>query len=144
MDLKTPITTQEELDSRIKERLDRVAEKAARDEAAKYADYDELKAKAEKADEAAKRIADLERAERERKAADELREARAKAAKEAGVPVELVMGSTPEEAQAHARAIAEHYAPKPAPKVPEAGKFDKSPKAADATRDFVNRLVGRN
>lgn len=143
MDLETPITTQEELDSRIKDRLDRAAKKAARDEAAKYSDYEELKAAAAKADEAAKRVAELEKAEGDRKAAEELREARAKAAKEAGVPVELVMGSTPEEAQAHAKAIAEHYAPKPAPQVPEAGRFDKSSKPADATRDFVNQLANR-
>ena len=58
------------------------------------------------------------------------------------MPVELVMGSTPEEAQAHARAIADHYATKPAPRVPEAGRFDKSAKPSDATRDFVNRLAG--
>ncbi len=113
-----PITSQEDLNRVIGERLKR----------AKPADYDDLKAKAAKFDEveqasktelqkafdraaaAEKKAADLEAAEKNRMEA----EARAKeiagwaeaAAKKHGIPAELIRGADKDEISAHAAALA--------------------------------------
>ena len=47
MDLKEPVTTQEQLDKIVKDRLEREREKVR----SEFSDYDDLKAKAEKLDE---------------------------------------------------------------------------------------------
>lgn len=111
-----PIASQEELNRLLGERIGR--------ERAKYADYEDLKAKAAKYDEVeekskteAQKLAErAEKAERER---DELKLATFKqqAAVEAGLPVHLasrLVGTNPEELAADARALAESFAPKPA------------------------------
>lgn len=103
--------TQEDVDRIVKERL-------ARAKAAPPADYDELKAKAAKYDEAQEAAkSELERAnERAAKAEAELEEARARMAREAlvskvseasGVPASLLHGSTEAELAASAEAISE-------------------------------------
>ena len=129
MDLETPITTQEELDAVLKDSIDRASRKAAREAAERYADYDDLKAKAEKAEKGAARIAELERAAAER---------------ETGVPVDLIRGDTPEEVAAHAKAIAAAYAKPAAPRVGEAGRFQRGDSGGSKTVDFVNRLTGNS
>lgn len=144
MDLETPITTQEELDAVLKDSIDRASRKAAREAAERYADYDDLKAKAEKAEKGAARIAELERAAAERDRADRAREEREKAARETGVPVDLIRGDTPEEVAAHAKAIAAAYAKPAAPRVGEAGRFQRGDSGGSKTVDFVNRLTGNS
>lgn len=99
-----PIVSQEALDKIIQARIAR--------ERAKFADYDELKAKAEKLrefeesqkTEAQKAQERLEAAEK-RAAELELKAARAEVAAAKGVPAELLKGSTQEELEASADAL---------------------------------------
>jgi len=99
-----PIETQEDLDRLLSKRLER--------ERSKFADYDELKAKAEKFDQAEE--ANLSELERERKAREsaekriaefEAKEQRAAWAKEitkgSDIPVDALRGSTKEELEEH-------------------------------------------
>ena len=108
----TPIETQEQLDQLIKGRIERARAR----EAERYADYDELKAKAEeydKAREAAKtemekaneRIKALEDAARVRDEADERRTLLDRVSKATGVPANLLSGDTEEELTASADAV---------------------------------------
>ena len=99
-----PIASQEALDKIIQARIAR--------ERAKFADYDELKAKAEKLaefeesqkSEAQKAQERLEAAEK-RAAELELKATRAEVAAAKGVPAELLTGSTQEELEASADAL---------------------------------------
>lgn len=133
------ITTQEQLDRVLKDRLER-KEKAVRGE---YADYDDLKAKAEKYDEAQEAAkTELEKAtERAAKAeaeAQALREAKARADLAArvsaatGVPATLIQGDTEDAMTASANAIAE-YAKAQLPSIPgdKGGAASAHPKALD-------------
>ena len=67
-----------------------------------------------------------------------------KAARETGVPVDLIRGDTPEEVAAHAKAIAAAYAKPAAPRVGEAGRFQRGDSGGSKTVDFVNRLTGNS
>lgn len=96
--------TQEDVDRIVGERIKREREK--------YADYDDLKAKANASDETKSELEQLrERAESaERKAnelehANQLRAWAEQAASETGVPASVLRGSTLEELQEHARLI---------------------------------------
>lgn len=144
-----PIETQEAFNAAIKERLAR--------ERAKYADYDELKAKAAKLDaqeeagkdelqKARERISALEAAAKNRAEADRMRELREKVSKETGVPVELIGGTDEESMGESAQAIAAYArSTRPtAPKVPGSGSFaDRSAAGTDdALRAFANSLFG--
>lgn len=104
--------TQEDVDRIVKERL-------ARAKATPPADYDELKAKAAKYDEAQEaakteleraneRAAKAERALADAQAAIEHTELVAKVSKETGVPASLLHGSTEEELTASASAISDY------------------------------------
>lgn len=99
----TPPASQEELDRIIGERLAR--------ERAKFDDYDDLKAKADKFDEAeaknkteAERLADELAKATERATALETQAVRSRVAAEAGLPPELITGSTEDECRAQAEA----------------------------------------
>lgn len=90
-----PITTQEQLDAVVRDRVCRAREKAVEP----YADYDELKARAEAAERAAGEVDELRRradeAEGALARAKEERErdaARAKVSEETGVPASLIAG----------------------------------------------------
>lgn len=108
-----PITSQEELNRLLGERIGR--------ERAKYADYEDLKAKAAKYDEVEEKSKTetqkaLERAEKAERERDELKLSTLKqqAAIEAGLPVHLasrLVGTNPEELAADAKALAESFAP---------------------------------
>lgn len=127
-----PITSQEQLDGILKGRLAREREKVA----SKYADYDDLKAKAAKFDEAeAAQTSDLEKARKEveelkaaaakRDEADRVRDLRNKVSKATGVPADLISGTDEESMTAFAEAVAK-FAKKPsAPKLAEAGRSAK-------------------
>lgn len=99
----TPPSSQEELDRIIGERLAR--------ERAKFDDYDDLKAKAQKFDEVeaqnkteAERLADELAKATERAQSLETQAVRARVAAETGLPLELITGSTEEDCRAQAEA----------------------------------------
>ena len=129
-----PPATQEKLDAIVGARLKREREK--------YADYEDLKAAAAKAaDSEAAREKELEEARAEverlkaeaaeRDAAAERDELRAKVAKEAGVPADLVAGEDEAAMRSFAEAVAA-YARKPAaPVVEGAGRSESGPSAKD-------------
>ncbi len=136
MDLEEPITTQEQLDAIIGDRLKRDRKSQREKLAAEYADYDELKAKAEQLDAVQAELDELRRADEDRKAADELAKVRAEVSEETGVPAELLRGSTRDELAEHAKAIAAAYKPAPAPKVGGSGSFSNESKSDSDMRDL--------
>jgi len=116
----TKTFTQAELDAVVKDRLKREREK--------YADYDDLKAKAAKFDEAeeanktelqkvTERAKALEDELNGLKEAEKLRTMRAEVAKETGIPANLLTGSTEDECKAQAEAIKAFAQPQGYPKV---------------------------
>lgn len=136
----TPPATQEALDQIIKARIDR--------ERAKFADYDELKTKLasyEQAQQVSK--SELETLQTKLKDAEakiegfetkaQLDALRREVAKNTGVPVEAITGSTKEEMEAQAKVIAPLI--NQAPVIP--GQ-EQSPTAisADPTGDFANKF----
>ena len=93
MDLKEPVTTQEQLDKIVKDRLEREREKVR----SEFSDYDDLKAKAEKLDELEKSgseelkkaLAEVDNLKGELQTRDEnakLQQMRKQVAKDTGVP----------------------------------------------------------
>ena len=144
----TPIETQEKFDEMVKERLAR--------ERAKFSDYDELKAKAAKFDEAEEarksdlekaneRINELEAAAKSREEADRLAAARAKVSKETGVPAEIISGTDEESMTESARAIAAFAKATvpPAPKVRGAGRFADDGASSGGSGDGLVRDLDR-
>jgi len=112
----TEVETAEEQKSFTQEELNAIVGKRVAREAEKYADYEELKAKAAKLDEleesaktelqkATERAEKLEAELTSLKKADEVREMRTEVANKTGVPVELLTGETAEECQAQAEGI---------------------------------------
>lgn len=144
-----PITSQEQLDGILKSRLAREREKVA----SKYADYDDLKAKAAKFDEAeAAQASDLEMARKEigelkaaaakRDEADRVRNLRAKVSKATGVPADLISGGDEESMTAFAKAVAE-FARKPsAPALKESGRSAGTKAGDDGFREIARMLAG--
>lgn len=142
----TPIETQEQFDSAIRERLAREREK--------FSDYDELKAKAAKFDEAEEarksdleraneRIAELEAAARGREEADRLSALRSKVAEATGVPAELITGADEDSMTESAKAIATFAKSSvpPAPNVGGAGRFaDEDASSGGSADGFVRDL----
>ena len=117
---ETKTFTQAELDAVVKDRLKREREK--------YSDYEDLKAKAAKFDEAeeanktelqkvTERAKALEDELNGLKEAEKLRTMRAEVAKETGIPANLLTGSTEDECKAQAEAIKAFAQPQGYPKV---------------------------
>lgn len=144
-----PITSQEQLDGILKGRLAREREKVA----SKYADYDDLKAKAAKFDEAeAAGMSDLEKARKEigelkaaaakRDEADRMRDLKTKVSKATGVPADLISGADEESMTAFAKAVAE-FAKKPsAPALSESGKSASTKPEDSGFREIARMLAG--
>ena len=144
-----PITSQEQFDQAIKARIERAQAKAAE----KFADYDELKAKAAKFDEAeAAQMSDLEKAKKEveelkaaaakRDEAARVRDLRAKVSKATGVPADLISGSDEESMTAFAKSVAE-FARKPsAPAPKESGKSASAKPEDSGFREIARMLAG--
>lgn len=123
-----PITSQEVLDKIVQSRLAR--------ERAKYQDYDELKAKAEKFDSTEAELSAL-------KADKQLDEWKQQVSKDAGVPADALRGTTLEELTAHGEVLKSLLKSRPtAPVVPDVGKQPEA--KSDPTRDFVRELFGKN
>ena len=124
----TPITTQEDLDKVIGARLAR--------ERDKYADYDDLKAAASKLAAAEARLAQIDA----QAALDKIRN---DVAQEAGVPADLLRGSTKDELAAHAAALAEALQARPSvPVIPTQGATPGVSEADSARRAFAQKLFG--
>jgi len=124
----TPITTQEDLDKVIGARLAR--------ERDKYADYDDLKAAASKLADAEARLAQID-------AQAALEKIRNDVAQEAGVPADLLRGSTKDELTAHAAALAEALQARPSvPVIPTQGATPSVSDADSARRAFAQELFG--
>lgn len=116
-----PITSQEQFDQAIKSRIERAQAKAAE----KFADYDELKAKAAKRDEA-----------------DRVRDLKAKVSKATGVPADLISGADEESMTAFAKSVAE-FAKKPsAPALKESGKSASAKPEDSGFREIARMLAG--
>lgn len=144
-----PIETQEAFDTAIKERIKRVREQ----EAKKYADYDDVKAKLKEfEDKAAAGQTDVEKLAalvNEYKGKFDAQEkaavtdkARAKVAQSTGAPASLIVGDDEESMKRFAESVAA-FAKKPAaPVAPDAGESSSGTKAGDsAMRDFVRGLI---
>ena len=117
--------TQEEVNSFLAKDRKQMAEK--------YSDYEELKQKASRLDEieaankselekANEKAAQLESELKAIKEAEAVRVIRDDVAKETGIPAHLLTGSTKEECEAQAAAIADYVKPTPYPAVKDAGE----------------------
>lgn len=136
--------TQAEMDAIIGDRLKR--------ERAKYADYDEVKAKAAKYDEAEeagkselqKAVERAEKAEGALKALEnerKLAELRAEIAKEQGIEADLLRGTTREELEAHAGQIKAYVGNSQRfPNVPDYGEA-KAPAGKKSTASLFAEAV---
>lgn len=113
--------------------LDKIVQNRVFEERKKLENYDELKTKADELDrlkEASKtelqkaqdRAAKAEKELTEFKAAEALREAKAKVSAETGVPSELLAGENEEAFRTHAKAILEFAKAKGYPKVKDGGE----------------------
>ena len=124
------------------------------EEKVKYADYDDLKAKAAKFDEveeankselqkATERAAALEKELNGLKKAEEVRIIRENVAKETGIPAHLLTGSTEEECKAQATAIADYAKPAPYPAVKDAGEVNNVGKATTRQQfaDWASKMI---
>lgn len=117
------------------EEVNAIVGKRLAEEKGKYADYEDLKAKAAKFDEAeeankselqkvTERAAALEAEVKSMKQAEEVRSIRESVAKETGIPAHLLTGSTEEECKAQATAIADFAKPAPYPAIKDGGELN--------------------
>lgn len=131
--------TQTELDAIVRDRLAR--------EKGKYADYDEIKAKALKFDEAEEanktelqkatdRVAELESKLASIQKAKEIADMKGKVSQETGIPASLLTGETEEECIAQAEAI-KAYANPGYPEVRDGGEIHKV-QSADTRTQFAD------
>lgn len=148
----TPIESQEQFDELVRDRLAR--------ERAKYSDYEDLKAKAAKYDEAQEagrselekaqaRVRELEAEAEGRREADRVREIRERVSKETGVPAELISGSDEESMTESANGIAAYAKAKvpAAPRLGGSGRFadggaSTGPGARGAIKDLDAAFFG--
>lgn len=142
------ITSQEDFDRRLADRLRREREK--------YADYDDLKAKADKLAEIeeankteeqkqAERVAELEKKLSDYETREQLNAWKGEVATEKGVPAHLLRGSTREELAEHADEIKALLDEKPQPQRPNSN-VSKTPPALNSTalEEALRRAVGAN
>lgn len=141
-----PITTQEQLDAVVRDRVRRAKEKAVEP----YADYDELKARAEAADKVVGEMDELRRradeAEGALARAKEERErdaARAKVSEETGVPASLIAGDDEGAMRESAAALAAWGRPKSAVRSASAGEFADGAKGRRPTREQFADAMGK-
>lgn len=132
-----PIETQEQFDAAVKSRLNREREKVR----AEFADYEDVKARAERADELQRQLdaAAAEKAERER--SEEVARIRAKVSEETGVPAELIVGDDEESMAAFAKGVSDFARPS-APVLGSSGSFAKDASERSDMSAFVSQLLG--
>lgn len=139
--------TQEEVNSIVKERLDRAN--------AKYSDYETLKEKATRLDEleeanktelqkANEQVSALKDELNSLKQANELREIREKVANETGVPINLLTGDTEEACTEQAKAILDYTKQNGYPVVKDGGEVRNISKHStrDQFAEWANQAFG--
>ena len=144
------VTTQENGEGQIRtftqEEVNAIVGKRLAEEKGKYSDYEEIKAKAAKYDEAeeankselqkaVERANNLEAELAGIKKSEEIRSTREKIATETGIPAHLLTGETEEACKAQAEAIKAFAAPN-YPKVKDNGEVSKT-SSGNAKTDFV-------
>ncbi len=130
-----PVTSQEDLDRIIENRLVR--------ERKKFADYDQLKEQASKVDTLQAKLDKAEAKVSEFKERDRIEEWKHDVAKETGVPVSVLRGSTLDDIKAHAESLKEVISSRPvAPVVPDQG--DQPSSSVSSGQRFVRELFGRD
>ena len=126
--------------------------KTRKEERAKFANYDDYKAAAEKLKQIEEKDkTDLqkatERAEAaeaklaEREAADAIAKAAREVAKATGVPVEALRGTTREEIEAHAEVLKPFFAKDAAPSVNTGSPSTEKQGSGDPLRDAINQML---
>lgn len=140
-EMQTRTFTQEEVNAIVGKRL--------AEEKGKYSDYEEIKAKAAKFDEAEEankselqkameRANNLEAELNGLKKSEEIRQTREKIATETGIPANLLTGDTEESCKAQAEAIKAFATPN-YPKVKDSGEVPKT-SSGNAKTDFAEYL----
>ena len=134
--------------------VDKIVEGRLYKERQRYSDYDDLKAKATKYDEAEEasktelqkaqdKIADYEKRNNDLVKTHELSEIRARVSKETGVPTELLTADTEEACVNQAKAILAFAKPNSYPSVKDAGEVRKvtSGKTRDQFKDWFESNI---
>ena len=132
------------------EEVNAIVGKRLAEEKAKFADYEALKAKAAKFDEAEEanktelqkaieRANNFEAELNGMKKAEEIRQMKERIASETGIPANLINGTTEEECKAQAEAIKAFATPSGYPKVKDGGEVHK-PSSGNAKADFAEFL----
>lgn len=153
-DNNATVTTQENAETQTRtftqDEVNAIVGKRLAEEKSKFADYDVLKAKADKFDEAeeaskselqkaTERANTLEAELNGLKKAEEVRQMREKVASETGIPSNLITGATEEECKAQAEAIKAFATPNGYPKVKDAGEVPKT-SSGNAKADFAEYM----
>ena len=139
--------SQDELNAIVKDRLDR--------ERAKYAGFDDFKAKAEKYDQmeeanktelqrATERAEKLESELNALKTAEAIRTIKDKVAQETGVPASLLTGQTEDECKEQAQSILAFAKPSEYPRLNDGGEIQNKPSGStrQSFADWANRAFG--
>jgi len=139
--------TQAEVDAIVGDRLKR--------DRAKYADYDDIKAKAAKFDELEEaNKSELQKAIESRdalqteldaiKSANAIRDIRSKVAEETGVPISLLSAETEEECRTQANAILEYAKPSTYPNVRDGGEVARvgKPSTRQQFAEWMDKAFG--
>ena len=147
------VPTQEETRTFTQEEVNAIVGKRLAEEKGKFADYEDLKAKAakfDKVEEAQKselqkvteRASALENELNSMKEAEKVRNIRESVSKETGIPAHLLTGSTKEECEAQATAIADFAKPTPYPAVKDAGEINAvgKPSTRQQFADWTNSI----
>ena len=144
------VTTQENVEGQVRtftqDEVNAIIGKRLAEEKSKFADYEEIKAKAAKFDEAeeankselqkaVERANNLEAELAGLKKSEEVRQTREKIATETGIPAHLLTGDTEEACKAQAEAI-KAYATPTYPKVKDSGEVPKTT-SGNAKADFA-------
>ena len=152
------VTTQEnnaegQIRTFTQEEVNAIVGKRLAEEKGKYSDYEEIKAKAAKFDEAeeankselqkaTERANNLEAELNGMKKAEEIRQMKEKIANETGIPANLINGTTEEECKAQAEAIKAFATPNGYPKLKDGGEIPKpTGTAEDQFADFMSQIL---
>ena len=126
--------------------------KTRKEERAKFANYDDYKAAAEKLKQieekgktdlqkATERAEAAEAALAERKAAEAVAEAIREVSKATGVPEDALRGASREEIEAHAEALKPYFSKDAAPSVPTGAPSTEAQASGDPLRDVINQAL---
>ena len=130
-----PVTSQEDLDRIIENRLVR--------ERKKFADYDQLKEQAGKIDSLRAKLEEAEAKVSECKVRDQIATWKHEVAKETGVPESVLRGSTLDDSKAHAQALKEVISGRPVAPVVR-GQGDQPSSSVSNGQRLVRELFGRD